>query len=176
MDKAKTISKDYADKNTCYNPDSDLQYRATRKAVEYGFHQALQVAVEWFSERFDKKGSLDPNDIEDFSNHIKGKQLVKPDNNPISKVRQEQVKVDRPIKRGKHQFELHSLPPLRKDLKDDYNWCLENLPLKEDKGIVYNVTEVYIITSSQKIIDKVNKHFGSNFDFNNFFPNHIYYI
>lgn len=40
MDIAKQISKEYADKNTCYANDSDLQYRAIRKAVEYGYEQA----------------------------------------------------------------------------------------------------------------------------------------
>lgn len=40
MNKAKKISKEYADRNTCYANDSDLQYRATRKAVEYGYNQA----------------------------------------------------------------------------------------------------------------------------------------
>lgn len=79
-------------------------------------------------------------------------------------------------KRGKHQFEFHSMPPHRRALKDVYDWCINNLPLKEDKGIVYNVTEVYIITSSQKIIDKVNEHFGSNFSFDNFFRHNIYLI
>lgn len=77
---------------------------------------------------------------------------------------------------GKHQFELHSVPFPRKDLKFAYDWCLDNLPLKEDKGIIYNVTEVYIITSSQRIIDKVNRHFGSNFSFEDFFTNNIYFI
>ena len=79
-------------------------------------------------------------------------------------------------KRGKHQFELHSLPHIRRYLRDEYDWCLKNLPLKEDKGIVYNVTEVYIITSSQRILDKVNKHFGSNFSFENFSTNNIYFL
>ena len=40
MDIAKQISKEYADKNTCYANDSDLQHRAIRKAVEYGYEQA----------------------------------------------------------------------------------------------------------------------------------------
>lgn len=64
----------------------------------------------------------------------------------------------------KTQFELKTIS--RRDLiKDAYEWCKHNLPLKDERGIINQVTELYIITSSQSIIDKVNKHFGSKFGF-----------
>ena len=64
----------------------------------------------------------------------------------------------------KTQFELKTIS--RKDLiKEAYEWCKQNLPLKDDRGIIYQVVELYIITSSQSVIDKVNNHFGSNFGF-----------
>lgn len=40
MDKARKISKDYADQHTCYANDPSLQYLYTRKAVEFGYRQA----------------------------------------------------------------------------------------------------------------------------------------
>lgn len=46
-----------------------------------------------------------------------------------------------------------------------YQWCVEHLPLKPEKGIIYQVDEVYIITRSQRVIEKVNREFGSNFSF-----------
>lgn len=62
------------------------------------------------------------------------------------------------------QFELKTIS--RKDLiKEAYEWCKHNLPLKDERGIIYKVDELFIITSSQSVIDKVNNHFGSNFGF-----------
>ena len=62
------------------------------------------------------------------------------------------------------QFELKTIS--RKDLiKEAYEWCKHNLPLKDGRGIIYQVDELFIITSSQSVIDKVNNHFGSNFGF-----------
>ena len=64
----------------------------------------------------------------------------------------------------KTQFELKTIS--REDLiKEAYEWCKQNLPLKDERGIIYQVDELFIITSSQSVIDKVNKHFGSNFGF-----------
>lgn len=64
----------------------------------------------------------------------------------------------------KTQFELKTIS--RKDLiKEAYEWCKKNLPLKDERGIIFQVDELYIITSSQSVIDKVNNHFGSNFGF-----------
>lgn len=64
----------------------------------------------------------------------------------------------------KTQFELKTI--FRKDLiKEAYEWCKQNLPLKDERGIIYQVDEMFIITSSQSVIDKVNNHFGSNFEF-----------
>lgn len=64
----------------------------------------------------------------------------------------------------KTQFELKTI--FRKDLiKEAYEWCRQNLPLKDESGIIYQVDELFIITSSQSVIDKVNNHFGSNFEF-----------
>ena len=62
------------------------------------------------------------------------------------------------------QFDLKTIS--RKDLiKEAYEWCKHNLPLKDERGIIYQVDELFIITSSQSVIDKVNNHFGSNFGF-----------
>ena len=73
----------------------------------------------------------------------------------------------RPRKRRanpKTQFELKTIS--RKDLiKEAYEWCKQNLPLKDENGIIFQVDELFIITSSQSVIDKVNNHFGSNFGF-----------
>ena len=64
----------------------------------------------------------------------------------------------------KTQFDLKTIS--RKDLiKEAYEWCKHNLPLKDERGIIYQVDELFIITSSQSVIDKVNNHFGSNFGF-----------
>ena len=72
------------------------------------------------------------------------------------------------------QFEVRSV--YGKNLKSEYDWCVENLPLKEERGLVYQVTEFYIITRSRRIIDKVNRHFGSSFSFKNWQDSRIYYI
>lgn len=61
------------------------------------------------------------------------------------------------------QFELKSMKG--RDLHAEYDWCVKNLPLKEEHGLVYQVSEIYITTRSQRVIDKVNRHFGSSFDF-----------
>ena len=64
----------------------------------------------------------------------------------------------------KTQFELKTIS--RKDLiKEAYEWCKQNLPLKDERGIIYQVDELFIITSRQLVVDKVNKHFGANFGF-----------
>ena len=72
------------------------------------------------------------------------------------------------------QFEVKSV--YGKNLKSEYDWCVANLPLKEERGLVYQVTEFYIITRSQRIIDKVNRHFGSSFSFKNWQESQIFYI
>lgn len=72
------------------------------------------------------------------------------------------------------QFEVRSV--YSKNLKSEYDWCVANLPLKEEHGLVYQVTEFYIITRSQSIIDKVNQHFGSSFSFKNWQESRIFYI
>ena len=79
-------------------------------------------------------------------------------------------------KRKNHrtQFEIISLN--KRNLIKDFDWCVNNLPLKEDKNLFYQVSEIYIITSSQIIIDRVNKHFGSSFNFNNSYESRIFYV
>lgn len=72
------------------------------------------------------------------------------------------------------QFEVRSM--YGKELKSEYDWCVANLPLKEERGLVYQVEELYIITRSQRIIDKVNQHFGSSFSFKNWQESRIFYI
>ena len=60
----------------------------------------------------------------------------------------------------KTQFELKTIS--RKDLiKEAYEWCKHNLLLKDERGIIFQVDELYIITSSQSVINKVNNHFGN---------------
>ncbi len=61
------------------------------------------------------------------------------------------------------QFEIISSH--KQVLIEEYEWCRKNLHLKDNYGLVYQVTEFYITTSSQRIIDKVNKHFGTKLDF-----------
>ena len=75
------------------------------------------------------------------------------------------------------QFELKTLRN-KEAIREAYDWCVENLPLKEDKGLQYWVNEMFIITSSQKIIDKVNEHFGSKFTFKDeeFWSTRVYYL
>lgn len=77
-------------------------------------------------------------------------------------------------KNPRTQFEIKSLYGRR--LSDEYQWCVNNLPLKEDRGLSYWVTEIYIITSSQAIIDKLNKHFGSSFDFKNSWNSRTFFL
>lgn len=77
-------------------------------------------------------------------------------------------------KNPRKQFEIHSLNG--HDLKPIFLWLLENLPIKEDIGLVYWVTEIYIITSSQRIIDKVNEGLGTCFSFDTLHIRRIFYI
>lgn len=71
------------------------------------------------------------------------------------------------IKNPRCQFELKVIFN-KQIMLDAYGWCVENLPLKPERGIIFQVDEIYIITRSQRIIDKVNKEFGSDFSFNPF--------
>lgn len=61
-------------------------------------------------------------------------------------------------------FELISLTGSKK-IEEAHQWCLNNLPLTDGAGIRYEGSVLFIITSSQKIIDKINNHFGSQFCF-----------
>lgn len=76
-------------------------------------------------------------------------------------------------KNPKSQFEIISDDV--NFINNTYDWCVNNLNLTDGKGILYLVDRLYIITSSQKIIDKVNKHFGSNFSFENFWETNRFY-
>lgn len=68
------------------------------------------------------------------------------------------------MKNYKTQFEFFTI--FRKDLvKDAYEWCMKHLPLKDERGLIFQVDELFIITKSQAVIDKLNEHFGSNFAF-----------
>ena len=80
-------------------------------------------------------------------------------------------------KNPKCQFVIKSLTNI-KALNEAHTWCLENLPLKNEKGISLWPTELFIVTSSQMILNKLNKHFGSKFTFdgNSFWDNRIFYI
>lgn len=78
------------------------------------------------------------------------------------------------MKKTRTQFEIKTIS--NTDLKPLYNWCIDNLPLKADRGIIYCVNEIFIITSSQKVIDKVNEHIGSNFSFGIPYCNNVYYL
>lgn len=69
-------------------------------------------------------------------------------------------------KNPRTQFELCPIDYNHSIIKEAYDWCLKNLPLKDGSGIRYEANELYIVTSSQKILDKVNARFGSNFSFN----------
>ena len=63
-------------------------------------------------------------------------------------------------------FELISLTNSKK-IEEAHQWCLNNLPLTDGAGIRYEGSVLFIITSSQNIIDKINNHFGSQFCFRN---------
>lgn len=87
-----------------------------------------------------------------------------PETNKGEKVPKSHIKSKN--KNPRTQFELHTLDYNHSIIREAYDWCLKNLPLKDGSGIRYNVTELDIVTSSQKILDKVNARFGSNFSFN----------
>ena len=76
------------------------------------------------------------------------------------------------MKNPKCQFELRVVDNRRK-LLDAYEWCLNNLPLTDERSIIYQVTEIFIITGSQRVINKINAEFGSNFSF---YPFRNYYF
>lgn len=76
------------------------------------------------------------------------------------------------MKNPRTQFEIRS----KRDLINEFRWCIDNLPLKEDRGIVYQFNEIYFITSSEKIIHNVNKHFGSSFIFGKDLNDRIFYL
>ena len=63
------------------------------------------------------------------------------------------------------QFELKVCFSNPSTIKEAWKWCVKNLQLKDEHGIIYQINELYIITCSQKVIDKVNNQFGSNFSF-----------
>ena len=63
------------------------------------------------------------------------------------------------------QFELHTFDYNPQVISDAYDWCLANLRLKDEHGLMYRVNELFIVTRSQQIIDKVNRHFGTMFSF-----------
>lgn len=77
------------------------------------------------------------------------------------------------MKNPKCQFEIISDDV--NFINDAYKWCVNNLNLKEEKRLIYNPESVYIITGNQKIIDKVNKYFGSSFSFENFWDTFRFY-
>ena len=77
-------------------------------------------------------------------------------------------------KNARTQFEIISI--FKRILDKEYKWCVKNLPLKDESGLVYNATEIYVITSSQKILDKLNKHFGSAFDISDMQGSRVFYI
>lgn len=87
-----------------------------------------------------------------------------PETNKGEKVPKSHIKAKN--KNPRTQFELHTLVYNHSIIREAYDWCLKNLPLKDGSGIRYQVTELDIVTSSQKILDKVNARFGSNFSFN----------
>ena len=85
-----------------------------------------------------------------------------------------QTKPKRRCRNDLTQFEIKSKND--RDIRAEYDWCVENLPLKEEHGLMYHVTEFFIITRSQRVIDKVNCHFGSAFSFKNWLESRMFYI
>lgn len=77
-------------------------------------------------------------------------------------------------KNPRTQFEIRADDWI--DLEQIYQWLIKNLPLKANKSIIYQLSEIYIITSSQRIIDKVNKGLGTCFSFDNLYIRRIFYI
>ena len=78
------------------------------------------------------------------------------------------------MKNPKCQFEIHSLPS--RNIFNEYQWCVDNLNLKDGRGLIYQADVFYIITASEKVLQKVNEHFGSNFQFEKFWEHRVYYI
>lgn len=69
------------------------------------------------------------------------------------------------------QFEVISMSG--RNLIAEYKKLLAITKLKAEVSLIYQCSEIYIITSSQRTIEKVNKILKSKFNFN-FGIDHIY--
>lgn len=99
--------------------------------------------------------------------------------NEILEICRTAHKVPKAKKRNpRTQFEMHiafSDSSQKSKIKEAYEWCIDNLPLKDEHGIIYQVDELYIITASQPILDKINARFGTKFAFNDW-DNRVQFI
>lgn len=100
---------------------------------------------------------------------VKGEEIAKAESNFHPRESQKKGR-----KNDATHFELISIN--NRILENEYQWCLDNLPLKDGRGLSFQASEIYITTSSQMVLDKVNKHFGSAFDFKNRHDSRVFYI
>jgi len=153
--------------------DEDKEWLATEPNSAIKSHHSVGrwIRNNWglwadkspMKELLTKQGFTHPDDM---SNYIIEKyvEYLKKNSHPKNKKN----------KNPRTQFEIRSI--FERNLFNEYQWCVNNLPLKEDRGLIYQVSEFYIITSSQAIIDKVNKHFGSDFNFKNSWESRTFYL
>ena len=73
------------------------------------------------------------------------------------------------------QFELKAYEQ-EKLIREAYDWCKENLPLKPERGLTFWPDEIHIITASQRILDKVNARFGTTFNMEHAWETRVQYL
>lgn len=161
-----------------YLSEEDKQWLATEPNSAIKVHHTLGrwIRNQWglwgdnspMKELLTKQGFTHPDDM---SNEIIEKYVEHLKNNGYPTLLPSKKKKE---KNPRTQFEIKSIT--QRNLFDEYQWCVNNLPLKEDRGLSYCVSEIFIITSSQAIIDKVNKHFGSSFDFKNNWNSRTFFL
>ena len=78
-------------------------------------------------------------------------------------------------RRAAVQFELKAYEQ-EKRISEAYDWCRANLPLKPERGLMFWPDEIHIITASQRILDKVNAHFGTAFNMEHAWETRVQYL
>ena len=73
------------------------------------------------------------------------------------------------------QFELKAYEQ-EKLVREAYDWCKQNLQLKPERGLIFWPDEIHIITASQRILDKVNAHFGTTFNMEHAWETRVQYL
>lgn len=73
------------------------------------------------------------------------------------------------------QFELKAYEQ-EKLVREAYDWCKQNLQMKPERGLIFWPDEIHIITASQRILDKVNAHFGTTFNMEHAWETRVQYL